>query len=233
MRSGAHRAILPAMLRRPLTFASLGICALALAYGCASTEEDVVGDLTAGQSDGGDEDVSTGGPIIPGDEEDAGDEPIDVVGDAGKDGGGDGGTVPACPPANACASATELEGVSGDTGSDVRETSSRTSKWFKIPVVDKFTIFNAIESVTMELESPPGTNFDLYAYLPPDGKSDACKGVTPRKSTKTSGKDSVSLDWEDVSGDPDTRTVVVEVRHVSGTCPAPENWKLKITGNTL
>lgn len=232
MRSGAPRAILAAMFRRPLFFASLGICALALAYGCASTEEDVVGDINAGQADGGEEDVSTGGPIIPGEEEDSGEEPIDV-GDGGKDGGGDGGTVPACPPANNCASATELEGVSGDTGADVRETSSRASKWFKVPVVDKITIFNPIESVTIELESPPGTNFDLYAYLPPDAETDACKGVTPRKSTKTSGKDSVSLDWEDVSGSSDTREVVIEVRHVSGTCPAPENWKLKVTGNTL
>lgn len=234
---GSH-AILPAMSKRARVIGIGALVASLVAAACAVGQDgDAVGDLVPSSRDGGDPDSATSpaSTIDPTEDEDSGSEPTEP-GDSGTDGGdggtGDGGTVPpGCGAVNSCKTALELDAISADTGSDVQTTQGRTSKWIKIPALDKFTLFNDTESVTVDLTSPQGDNYDLYVYLPDSSTADAC-GFSAKSSKKTSGTDSVTVTWPDVSGSNDDRTLAIEVRYVSGACPSANNWTLKVSGNT-
>lgn len=158
------------------------------------------------------------------------------TGDAGT---GDPGTGPAnCVAPNVCASssngAVHLGSVSGDKGADTVTTKGYTSKWFTVRVTeDDSGLIGAELWMTATLFSPPGTNFDLYVYVP-SSDSRECSNVTG-KSTNTTNTDKVAVRFGESgafsNGKDDDRTVTVEVRHVSGTCSAGDEWALLIEGN--
>ena len=82
------------------------------------------------------------------------------------------------------------------------------------------------------LVSPPGMNFDLVMYVPAEDVTNACKTSEAELSAKSTGDDVVRGAWSDGFGD-DSRTVVFEVRHISGDCSADPNarWSLSIEGD--
>jgi hypothetical protein len=83
------------------------------------------------------------------------------------------------------------------------------------------------------LVSPAGTNFDLYMYVP-SADTLECSVVTA-SSTSTSATDTASVEFGEsgtfANGVDDSRTVTVEVRHVSGSCSAGAKWSLTLYGN--
>ena len=156
--------------------------------------------------------------------------------DAGPDGGGDAG-VASCTSLNNCGAATDLGSVSGDTGADTKTAQGTGSEWLKVRVSESDSgLFGARMHAKVELQSPTGTNFDVFVYVAGKPMGQECSAVTA-SSTSTGGFDSASMSWGESdggfsNGSDDSRTVTVEVRHVSGTCAPDAKWTLTVRGNS-
>jgi len=225
-------------------FASLGLAAI---VGCAVGTDPEAG---AGESDlsniaveAGDENsIVLPPPSRPADDaatdEDTGTGDLDggTKADGATDAGQDSGTTASCNSPNACLSATDLGSVSGDTGSDVKTFQGSASQWFKVRVTeDDSSVFGTALQMKAELQSPAGTNFNLFIYRPGGGSGQECTTATA-SSTSTSSFDSASTSWGEgtlSNGSDDGRTITVEVRWVSGTCAPASKWTLTVRGDTL
>lgn len=161
-----------------------------------------------------------------------------TIADAGPDSGGGtdsgtGGTTCASP--NVCTGATDLGTISGDTGADNKIFQGSGSQWFKIRVTENDNnVFGTSLRAKAELQSPTGTNFDVFVYLAGSGSGQECSAVN-NSSTSPGGFDSATSTWGEgtiSNGSSDERTVTVEVRHVSGTCAPAAKWTLTVRGNT-
>jgi hypothetical protein len=148
------------------------------------------------------------------------------------DGGGELDATPeaasvSCAPVNNCRAAMSLGSISGDEGQDTRNEQGFTSKWFAIEVrEDRSTVAEVKMKAT--LVSPPGVNFDLFAYA--TGASQVqCTSVT-KSSKNLTPSDEVILEF---GGGPtlEKNQVALEVRQVSGDCSAAASWALTIRGN--
>lgn len=163
---------------------------------------------------------------------DAGTPPADAGTSGTPDGGGNAGA--SCASPNACSGAVDLGQVRGDNGADVKTADGHTSQWFKIRVTEDDNAITGLDLwMTATLTSPPGTNFDLYLYVP-NSDTLECSAIT-HQSTSASSTDSATAKFgEDglwSNGSDDSRTITVEVRHVSGTCDPSKKWTLSLAGN--
>ncbi|HSO38816.1 MAG TPA: hypothetical protein VLT33_40075 [Labilithrix sp.] len=233
-----------ASLLRWGVFASLGLVAI---VGCAVGTDPEAGlgesDLTNLKVEAGDENSIVLPPPSKPEEDAATDEDTgtgedaaakaDAATDAGKDSGT---TTASCTSPNACLTATDLGSVSGDTGGDVRTFQGSGSQWLKVRVTENDSSVLGTElQMKAELQSPAGTNFDLFVYRAGGGSGQECTTATAT-STSTGGFDSASTSWGEgtiSNGSQDDRTITVEVRWVSGTCAAASKWTLTVRGNTL
>jgi len=232
-------------------FCSVGL-GIGLLIGCATgLEEDpsAISDLKSEPIDSGVDPDAPSTKLPPpgtdsGTEEDSGSEETDASTDAGTvDSGTDSGVVtppppppPSCTAPAACAGATDLGSVSGDTGAGVKSATGSTSQWFKVRLSeDDSDVFGTSMQVRATLVSPAGSNFDLYMYLAGNSSAVECSAVT--KSSTTTGTDVTSHEWGETgtfsNGSDDDRWVTLEVRHVSGTCAAANKWTLTVNGNAL
>ena len=160
-------------------------------------------------------------------------------------GGLDGSTKDAAPDAaplaasctspNACLTATDLLSVSGDQNADTKTLQGAGSQWLKVRVTeDDNSVFGTELRAKFELQSPAGTNYDLYVYRAGGGSGQECSAVTT-SSTSTGGFDTASMSWGEGSisnGSADDRNVSIEVRWVSGSCAPASKWTLTVRGNT-
>ena len=181
---------------------------VALLIGCATgMEEDpqAISDLKSEPLDSGvDPDApstrlpppssSSGGP-----EEDSGTGETDSGTEGGTDAGSDSGTPPPPPPPPtcaapaACAGATDLGTISGDTGAGVKSATGSTSQWFKIRLSeDDSDVFGVSMEMRATLVSPAGSNFDLHVYRAGGSSGVECSAIT--KSATTTGTDVVSME---------------------------------------
>ena len=154
------------------------------------------------------------------------------TGTGGSGTGGTGGT--SCTATNACASATDLGVVSGDSNADTKQKSGSGSTWLKVRVTeDNSSILGQSLTLQVTLDVPTGSDYDLYAYLNTTSDTSPC-GTSPAKKSDAGGigsNEQLKLDWGDGivgSGSDDSRTVVIEIRHKGGTC---EQWSLIAAGN--
>jgi hypothetical protein len=229
-----------------LACASLGIAAL---IGCAEgTELDPDVDYLASTpkedsaEEEGKETIKVPPPSAP-------DQNIDHEDDAGTSSGGTGGGKPgggkpggsssgnpSCAAPQPCTGSTDLGSVSGDTGSDVKTVTGSASQWFRVRVTEDDTGLAGVQLwLTATLTSPPGTNFDLYVYVPASaGNTLECTEVSAQ-STSTGSTDTAQVKFGEsgmfANGSADDRYVTIEVRHVSGTCDPSAKWTLNIEGN--
>jgi hypothetical protein len=153
----------------------------------------------------------------------------------GGDSGSDAGTATGCASPNACAGATAMTSVSGDTGADTARQTGFTAKWLKIRVREDDSAVTSGKKLKLNLTltSPPGSNFDLRVYLPLDPTSEKCTGAD-RVTSATTGPDIAALEWGEgtfPNGADDSRTVTIEVLHVSGPCDPSKTWTLLAEGN--
>lgn len=140
------------------------------------------------------------------------------------------GPTGGCAAPAPCSAATDLGAVSGDTGNDERSRQGSSSQWLSVRVTeDAAGVLGAQMKVTATLVSPAGANFDLYLY------ADACGGEPVASSKKASGTtDQATFAWGEgalPNGDPDDKTILVEVRHVAGDCAPTDKWTLIVGGN--
>ena len=158
--------------------------------------------------------------------------------EAGDDGGSgdDGGANAACgvSPDQCDANATPLPSIAGDQSGPTVGASGYTSEWLRIDVTEQDSnIVGKKLTLTAALTSPPGMNYDLYAYL--GGSVGDIQCSNPKaQSTSTTGVDQVSFQWGEGSisnGSDDSATVMLEIRWVSGACTNTQNWSLSAHGD--
>lgn len=203
------------------------------------------GPVEAGKGGDDDDSVTIPPPSNPPDDTDPEDDPEVDAGKGGPDGGADGGTKPdagggggSCAATNKCIAATDLGSVSGDTNADTKSAQGHTSQWFTVRVTEDHSGFlsgGRSLKLTAALTSPPGTNYDVYLYVPASD-SQECSAVSAQ-STSTTVNDTARVEFGESdsdalgNGSDDDRTVTVEVRHVSGTCDPNQKWSLTVSGN--
>jgi hypothetical protein len=162
----------------------------------------------------------------------------DDGGGTGDGAGGDGGGNAACgvSPDQCAAGATSLGSVAGDqSGSPVGE-SGYTSEWLRLDLTEQdSSVVGHAMIFTAELTSPPGMNYDLYAYRGNSIGDIQCANPTGQ-STNTTGTDQVTFQWGETTGGiangkDDSATVMIEVRWVSGACTNTQNWSLSAHGD--
>jgi hypothetical protein len=183
---------------------------------------------------------SSGGPTDSGSGSGGGDSGGDDGGGAGDDASGDDGGNATCStsPDQCVAGATSLGSVAGDESGSTVSASGYTSQWLRLDEteqdsspVGKPMIFTAT------LTSPPGMNYDLYAYLGASGGvgNIECTTVKGQSTNPAGEQDQVSFQWGETggiaNGSDDSATVMIEVRWVSGACSTAQNWSLAAHGD--
>jgi hypothetical protein len=130
---------------------------------------------------------------------------------------------------NNCFGAEVLPTIAGDDGSDVSTAQGARARWFKIFVEE--SVSSIIDypplSFTASLQSPAGTNYDLYVYFGDNGGTN-CAAVPLQGG---GSPETVHSSWGDNMGTDDGTWLSVEVRYVSGDDCASQ-WTLSIAGNT-
>lgn len=157
------------------------------------------------------------------------------VGGMGAGGMGTGGVPNECDFAatNTCQTAQVLSPVSGDDGSSVGATGTK-SAWFHVHVQEtNSSIFEKDLSYTVTLQSPPGMAYDLVVYEGPQDGNVNCN-ATPKHGQGAGSVQTVSNGWDDdqgIGGEDDSVWLAIEVFYVSGDdCFTP--WVLTVQGGT-
>ncbi len=132
-----------------------------------------------------------------------------------------------CAAPNACATATDLGAISGDTGSPTLTHSGTASSFYKVRVREDDDGFLAAPmKLRVELRSAQAGAYDLLVYN--DG---TC--VKPA-AEKKGGAAPASLSWGEEftgNGDDDSKTIVVEVRQIAPCAAPPPTYTLTLAGN--
>ncbi len=195
--------------------------------GSSGTSASSSASSSSGSSGGGE--AGSGGGTSSGSGDDGGGSP--------EAGGEDGGGNAACgtPPDACTAGATSLGSIAGDeTASPVTGTGA-TSEWLRVDLTEQdSSIVGHAMTFTGTLTSPPGVNYDLYAYLGSSVGDIQC--TTPTGQSTTTGIDQVTFSWGETTGgvangQDDSATVMLEVRWVSGVCTSAQSWSLSVHGN--
>jgi hypothetical protein len=141
----------------------------------------------------------------------------------------------ACTSTATCAAAMDLGTVSGDTGNATVTASGYQSAWYKVRVTeDDSSPFGTPMNMTVQLTSPPGTNYDVYVYLNTGSDVVECTSVAG-SGTSTGTTDQAHVSWGESgtfsNGNDDGRTASIEVRPVSGPCSASATYQLVVFGD--
>ena len=181
--------------------------------------------------------ASSGGEVDSGSSSGAGDS---GGGDApGGDASSEDGGVCATSPDECTANATFLGSVAGDESGNPVGASGYTSEWLRLDETeqDSSPIGQAM-IFTATLTSPPGMNYDLYAYLGASGGvgNIECTTVKGQSTNPAGEQDQVSFQWGETTGgiangSDDSATVMIEVRWVSGACSTAQNWSISAHGD--
>jgi len=165
----------------------------------------------------------------------------DDGGGSGDDAAGDDGGNALCStsPDQCVATATSLGSVAGDETGATVSASGYTSEWLRLDETeqDSSPIGKAM-IFTATLTSPPGMNYDLYAYLGASGGvgNIECTTVKGQSTNPAGEQDQVTFQWGETTGgiangNDDSATVMIEVRWVSGACSTAQNWSLSAHGD--
>ena len=119
--------------------------------------------------------------------------------------------------------------IAGDVPGTAVTFEGTSSRWLTVRVEDTSS-FLAVESLTVQLDSPPNVNFDLFLYVNESIAAPECTTVHAQ-STRTTGPDTATASWDDNPWLSDSRTVTIEVRHLTGACTGAP-WKLTLTSST-
>lgn len=147
--------------------------------------------------------------------------------------GGSGGVE--CPKTNACESASNLGTLSADTGDGTALTASGGGQEFFIlrATEDNHSVIGEALELRATLIVPPGSDFDLYAYIDTDTDTSPCPLTPTQASANGPGTtEEIIVTWGDGitgSGDNDSRDVVIEVRFGGFSCEG--EWSLSVQGD--
>ncbi len=125
--------------------------------------------------------------------------------------------------------------IAADTGASILTYERSTSAFLLARLAETdFGIADMDLSFRASLVSPPGTDFDLYAYSGVEGGAPPQACTEPIAFSTSAGvPDAIAFGWDDDAGladENDSRWIVFEVRHAAGSCSAA-SWTLRIEGN--
>ncbi|EDM78827.1 hypothetical protein PPSIR1_32552 [Plesiocystis pacifica SIR-1] len=151
-----------------------------------------------------------------------------------------GETWPPCEPDNSCEDATDLGSMAGDKQRDSLIHFGTGEEWVEFRATEELSGFGfnsgAPMKVRIELNGPPGTDYDLHANRSGDPDGDAC-GNGGWTSDEEGNADILSLEWGEgdafANGEDDTRNLVVHVFSDDEVCDPDLEWILVITGGVL
>jgi hypothetical protein len=140
-----------------------------------------------------------------------------------------------CTSSATCSGAMDLGSVSGDTGNASVTGSGYQSAWYRVRVTeDDSSPFGVQLAATVQLTSPPGTNYDVYVYLNTGSDVVECTSVAA-SGTSTGTTDQARVTWGESgtfsNGNDDSRNLSIEVRPVSGPCSASAQYQLVVFGD--
>jgi hypothetical protein len=128
--------------------------------------------------------------------------------------------------------------VAGDESGSPVSSSGYTSEWLRLDETEQDSSPLAVPMIfTATLTSPPGMNYDLYAYLGASGGvgNIECTMVKAQSTNPAGEQDQVSFEWGETgtfaNDSDDSATVMIEVRWVSGACTNTQNWSLSAHGD--
>jgi hypothetical protein len=129
--------------------------------------------------------------------------------------------------------------VAGDESGSPVGASGYTSEWLRLDETEQDnSIIGQAMIFTATLTSPPGMNYDLYAYLGASGGvgNIECKTVKAQSTNPAGEPDQVTFQWGETTGGvangtDDSATVMIEVVWVSGDCTNTQNWSLSAHGD--
>lgn len=140
-----------------------------------------------------------------------------------------------CDVVNNCTAASDMGSVSGDLEGDSVSRTGTTAQWLRVRVTEADTnVWANDQLVTITLISPPGANYDLFAYVNPDEDIRACTSPTAQSVKPAGATDTVTLTWGEewtANNSDDSRTVSIEVKYISGACSPDDEWSLLVQGN--
>lgn len=145
----------------------------------------------------------------------------------------EGGEPPSCPQEATCATATVIGAVSGDEDSEPIELSGAEPTWVTFQVTeDNDAVSGEAVSFSAFLDSPAGSDFDLFVYRGPSNGTTGCGG-TAGQSTSVGSEDVVHMSWGEggvANGGDDRAWVAVEIRP-KADCDGVAEWTLTIVGD--
>lgn len=143
--------------------------------------------------------------------------------------GGDGAAPPGCDytATTDCAGGEEIASVEGDGSGDVRVVSGSRQKWFRLYVAEG-SILAKDMAFSATIDSPPGMNWDLYAYKGDSAAPNCFADPDPALGAP----ETFSASWTDTLGTEDGTWYVLEVRYGAGElCGDEAKWTLTVVGN--
>jgi hypothetical protein len=192
--------------------------------GSGSTSSSSGSTSSSGSSSGGNADSGGDEGGSSGDDASAGDD------------GGD--ALCSTSPDQCTASATSLGSIAGDESGSPVGASGYTSEWLRLDETEQDSSPAGKPMIfTATLTSPPGMNYDLYAYLGASGGvgNIECMTVKAQSTNGAGEQDQVTFQWGETgtfaNDSDDSATVMIEVRWVSGACSTAQNWSISAHGD--
>jgi hypothetical protein len=124
-----------------------------------------------------------------------------------------------------CFSATFLGSVSGDDGVAGLSQMGAGEHWYRVTVAeddDSFFDENDL-GITVQLTSPPGTDYDLYLYCD-------CASLADSSTNHGNTLDVAQIGWDDNVGADDGQNIFIKVEYFDGDSCA--SYHLEVLGNT-
>jgi hypothetical protein len=123
-----------------------------------------------------------------------------------------------------CTSIAATGSVVGDAGAESIELTGSDEAIVEVTVVEASNGDSPV-TATIDLDAPPGVNFDLYVYC------SSCGGAIMGSATQPAGvRDEVLYRYEDHYYVDDTQKIYIEVRYASATTCG--DWTVTVAGHT-
>ena len=124
-----------------------------------------------------------------------------------------------------CAQARSAGSITGDGNGTSTSIMGAGSQWITVRVTEDSFSTESL-GITATLTSPEGSAFDVYLY---DG------GCTKLIASPYGPADMAEAyaEWNDTAILDNSKTILVEVRHVSGTCTEQAQWTLDLVGGVV
>jgi hypothetical protein len=140
------------------------------------------------------------------------------------DGGSDAGPAPVCGAIPSCSGAKILPAITGDGAGTTTAANGWGSQWLSIKVREDSSSGDPL-GVTAYLDAADGSQLDFFLY------DSSCTTMLD-SHVGPSDRKVLIADWGDTPFIDNTRTLMLEIRHMNGACDAQHTWQLEVLGGS-